>query len=80
MGPEQTDTRVVSITGSTVEKYLAEAAVNATIVKTAVPECYYLIDQLLLHEGKQIPKDLKVQARRILPEWCDNAFKKKDAS
>lgn len=78
MAPDQIDTRVVSITGTTVEKYLAEAAVNDAVVKTALPECYYLIDQLLSCDGKPIPKELKVQARRVLPEWCDNAFKKKD--
>jgi hypothetical protein len=71
---EQVDTKVVAARGTTVEKYLAEAAVNKGIVEGCVPELYYIIDELLNNEGHPIPKELKVQARKALPAWCSNSF------
>jgi len=71
---DEVDTKVVAARGTTVEKYLAEAAVNKGIVEGCVPELYYLINELLDHEGKPIPKELKMQARKALPAWCSNSF------
>jgi hypothetical protein len=74
MNEEQIDTKVVTAHGTTVEQYLAEAEVNKAIVQACVPELYYLINELLECEGKPIPKDLKVQARKALPDWCSSSF------
>jgi hypothetical protein len=74
---EVVDVRTVKAVGITVEQFLAEAAVNKGIADAVVPELYHLINELLIHEGKPLPKDLKVQAKRALPAWCDQSFQQK---
>lgn len=50
-----------------------EIVVNSAIVKALLPRLYYLLDTSL---SRELTKEEKVEARRLLPGWCDNSFER----
>jgi hypothetical protein len=46
---------------------------SVAIVRVVVPRLYYLLDIALTRE---LTKEEKIEARRLLPGWCDNSFER----
>ena len=63
----------------TLSKDPADVLVRATIASTLLPRFAYLLDTALtcLQQGTQMTPQDKVDAQRLLPAYCDNAFKGK---
>lgn len=50
-----------------------EVVFNAAVVKAVLPRLYYLLDAAI---SRELTKEEKIEARRLLPGWCDNSFER----
>ena len=64
------------LTKNDVAKDLAAmASVDAAIVRLILPEAYRLIDRLIdFIEFDKVPKDLRTDCQKILPDQYKNSF------
>tara|TARA_R110000822_G_scaffold35007_13_gene98907 strand:+ start:472 stop:687 length:216 start_codon:yes stop_codon:yes gene_type:complete len=59
---------------NSLKMQLADAKVDAVIVKVILPMAYSIIDQLIDLDGKPVPKKLLIEAKKLLPSNYKNSF------
>lgn len=55
-------------------KGLALAEIDSAIVHSTVPELYVVIDDLLDYVRADVPKELLIRAKKLLPNWAPHSF------